>query len=354
MKQLSKKQTEIVNSNDSKIVVIAAAAAGKTTILTERVKKLLKDGILPEEIVIITFTNAAAEELSERLHSPKGIFIGTIHSYAAHLLASVGEDIRELIEDEEFDKFFEKIKSNPHCIKKVQHLLLDEAQDSNKEQFEFLFDMIKPQNYMIVGDWRQSIYRWNGANPDILIELTKDSSVKTYELNENYRNGSDILEYAKGIINLAGNNYIDNSVPMSSQTGKVHLVEFSPDRLVTTIKDRGEYRDWFVLTRTNAEIEFISKYFKKYKVPFDTFKRSELNLKDFNKKMNENTVKILTIHTSKGLEAKNVVVIGAKFYNLEECCVSYVAATRAKETLVWTKQPKRNPRRKISNLEQWC
>lgn len=353
MKNLSKKQAEIVNSTENKIVVIAAAAAGKTTILTERVKKLLKDGVTPEEIVVITFTNAAAEELNERLQIPKGLFIGTIHSYAAHLLASIGIDIQELIEDEEFDQFFEKIKSNPHCVKKVQHLLLDEAQDSNKVQFEFLIDIVKPKNYMIVGDWRQSIYRWNGAEPENLIELVNNPNVKTYQLNENYRNGSKILEYAKGIINLAGSNYVDNSIAMSQNEGKVHLVEFAPDRLVTSIKKLGDYKDWFILTRTNAEIEFISKYFKKYGVPYDTFKRSELQLKDFNKKMNENTVKILTIHTSKGLEAKNVVVIGAKLYTLEECCVSYVAATRAKETLVWTKQQKRNPRKKI-NLEQWC
>ena len=57
--------------------------------------------------------------------------------------------------------------------------------------------------------------------------------------------------------------------------------------------------------------------------------------------MKENTVKVLTIHTAKGLEMNNVLVIGAKFFNVEERCISYVAATRAKNLLVWTRMPTR-------------
>ena len=60
--------------------------------------------------------------------------------------------------------------------------------------------------------------------------------------------------------------------------------------------------------------------------------------------MARDTVKVLTIHTSKGLERKNVVVIGARFYNTDERCVSYVAATRAIDKLIWvTNKPKKKP-----------
>ena len=68
--------------------------------------------------------------------------------------------------------------------------------------------------------------------------------------------------------------------------------------------------------------------------------------------MQEDTVKVLTIHTAKGLESENVIVIGARFYNLEEKCISYVAATRARDLLVWTimnTKPKRM--RQTSNWE---
>ena len=53
----------------------------------------------------------------------------------------------------------------------------------------------------------------------------------------------------------------------------------------------------------------------------------------------------VTIHTAKGLEADNVVVIGARYRDIEEKCVNYVAATRARNLLVWayktnTRKPK--------------
>ena len=80
--ELSTAQKKIVEAKENKIVVVASAAAGKTTVLTQRVRYLLSHGADPTKVVMITFTNAAAEEMAERLGHPKGIFIGTIHSYA--------------------------------------------------------------------------------------------------------------------------------------------------------------------------------------------------------------------------------------------------------------------------------
>jgi len=64
--------------------------------------------------------------------------------------------------------------------------------------------------------------------------------------------------------------------------------------------------------------------------------------------MAEDTVKILTIHQAKGLENKCVAVVGAKYYNEEERCISYVAATRAKDVLVWC-----NPKKKEKKIKSW-
>ena len=65
--ELNKEQREIVYSNAKNIVVIAGAGSGKTRVLTERVKKLLLDGVNPTSIVIFTFTVMAAAELRQRL-----------------------------------------------------------------------------------------------------------------------------------------------------------------------------------------------------------------------------------------------------------------------------------------------
>jgi superfamily I DNA/RNA helicase len=51
--------------------------------------------------------------------------------------------------------------------------------------------------------------------------------------------------------------------------------------------------------------------------------------------MVSNAVKVMTIHTAKGLESPNVIVIGAKTYCAEERRIAYVAATRAETNLYW-------------------
>ena len=349
---LSTQQEAIVKTTANKVVVVASAAAGKTTVLTERVRYLLSQGADAKKIVLITFTNAAAEELAERLDHPKGLFIGTIHSYANYLLLAHGRDTADLLEAEQFDKLFERIKRHPSCIKEVEHLLLDESQDSNESHFEFLLDMVQPKNYMLVGDWRQSIYRWNGAFPDYLIGLTRDLSVTTYDLTENYRNGYKILDFARGIISPAGYDYRDYSIPMRGVSGRVMDLEYSPVAIARTLKEKNDYGKWFILTRTNDQIDEISRYLKIEGVPYDTFKRSALDNKELGEKMKENTVKVLTIHTAKGLEADNVIVIGAKFFNVEERCVSYVAATRARNLLVWTKMPSKAKKQSFVS-SQW-
>ena len=89
---LSEKQKEIVETKERFVVVNASAASGKTATLTERVKYLLNNNIDPKKIVVITFTNAAADEMKERIGDTNGAFIGTIHSYANYLLKCCGYD----------------------------------------------------------------------------------------------------------------------------------------------------------------------------------------------------------------------------------------------------------------------
>lgn len=342
MVNLTKQQRAIVEATEPKIVVVATAAAGKTRCITERVRWLLEQGVPGEEIVTITFTNAAAEEISERLNNPKGVFIGTIHGLANYYLRTGGVDTTKLLDEEKFDDLFRLIKKNPSCIRPISHLIVDEAQDSNPMQFEFLLDVLKPENYMLMGDHRQSIYRWNGADPDYFLNLMTDDTVKFYSLDENYRNAPAILDYAQSVIRPLGSPYTDISKPMYGEVpGKVITIDYSPIGICKTIQkyvDRGtdEYRDWFILTRTNAQSDEILGFLKKFNIPCDSFKKSAFDSKGLKEKMKENTVKVLTIHTAKGLEAKNVVVIGTHYKNIEERCLCYVAATRAKELLVWT------------------
>lgn len=316
-----------------------------TKTLTARVEHLLNtEKINPEEIVVITFTNAAAEEMRERLGNPRNIFIGTIHSYANYLLVSNGVRTDNLIKAERFDELFIELEKNPAYFKKVKYLFLDEAQDSNELQFNFILNLIQPESFFMVGDFKQCIYEWNLSRPDILKNIVEREDVKVYELNENYRNGKNILEYAKTLllkIKQKDKWMIDNTVPMKKNEGQVIELEYNLKKIVEFVKNKDNYGDWFILTRTNAQLNKVYNFLKEENIPCSTFKKSELNSYELNQKLKQNTVKVLSIHTSKGLENKNVVVIGANFRNNEECRIAYVAATRAKELLIFTTSKKK-------------
>ena len=92
---LDDQQSAIVNSTASNIIVVAGAGSGKTRVLTERIRHLISDcGVEPHNIVAITFTNMAAEEMKIRLSDLSTIgdaFIGTIHSFANHIMKESGE-----------------------------------------------------------------------------------------------------------------------------------------------------------------------------------------------------------------------------------------------------------------------
>ena len=133
--------------------------------------------------------------------------------------------------------------------------------------------------------------------------------------------------------------------------GMVLNIDYNPVTIVRTIAQKKTYGDWFILCRTNDQVDTMMYYCEKEGVPATSFKRSQLTNSELYEKMKEDSVKILTIHTSKGLEANNVIVIGARFYNLEEKCISYVAATRARNLLVWTHVPTKPKKARMT--ESW-
>ena len=344
--ELSKLQKEIVNTTESYVAVSAAAAAGKTATLTERVRKMLRDGINPSDIAVITFTNLAAQELRDRLANDykNGIYIGTIHGLANYFLLSHGIDTSDLIESEQFDRFFERIEENPFCIKHIKHILLDEAQDTSPDEYKFIFDMIKPETFFIVGDLRQSIYSFKGCDPTLFDDLMEDPSVTVYSLNENYRNGDNILKYAKKI--LQKSHMIDDSIAMR-HGGTVWEGSATLDNLKGWIQSKGDYRDWAVLCTTNATIDYIRKELEKNEIPTVTFRQGEVDKTKLEELMNSNRVKVLTYWSSKGLEFPYVAAWEPKNWGgAETYRVNYVGATRAKDILLWMKEEKKKKKSK--------
>lgn len=342
---LNETQKEIVETKEKKVVVMSVPASGKTAVLTERVKYLIENGADPSKIVVITFTNAAAEEMKKRIGDiGQGVFINTIHSYANYILLSHGIDTSRVLSDENFDGLFELVSENPDCIQDVDFLLVDEAQDCDSNQFVFLLNYVCADSFFFVGDLRQTIYEWRDSRPDILFKLMQEPEVVTYKLQQNYRNGTEIITFASNIINKLGYKYTDNTIPMRKDRGRVVKMTYSIDNIADKILyGSGDFRDWFILTRTNDQLKEIYDGLTAQGIPCETFKKSDLDSDSLRDKLNNDTVKVLTIHAAKGLEAKNVIVVGA-FFRLgddESYRIAYVAATRARDLLIWCTAPKK-------------
>ena len=218
--------------------------------------------------------------------------------------------------------------------------------------FEYITKPIKVYSLKVEGETyvadnivtHNSIYSFKGANHEFFMGLILDPSVKVFRLDANYRCGSDIIEFGESYLSSVKNIYRVKNQCQTGRRGYVETCIFTVDRILEEMESGVPYGDWFILCRTNAEVEDIMTVLKRNNIPCDSFKKSELDQSELNAKMKEDTVKVLTIHSAKGLENEHVIVIGARAYNDEEKRICYVAATRAKQTLIWMTTPKKKKR----------
>ncbi len=342
--ELSKLQKTIVESPDDKMVVISRAATGKTATLTERVRYWLRQGIAPSDICCITFTAVAANEMQMRLGDDykDGMFINTIHSLAARFLVmgGYGEKVGKAINEEKFDLFFSFIQKYPDCVQHYPYVLVDEAQDLSYNEYHFIFDMINPEHFFVVGDPFQCIYeRMKGASALYMSKLLDLPGVVKYDLNENYRNKANILTYAQRALKTIGQR--DNSIPMATG-GDVYEGKFNLNTLIEKIDEIGNYKDWAILCYTNSEVEYIMRQLSENFIPVVNFNQRQKTKKEIDELMNQDKVKVLTVWGAKGLGFPYVVVYGFNWMLVnksiavrkEGARVNYVAYTRAMDVLM--------------------
>ena len=329
------KQLDVINATEPKILCIAASSSGKTAVLTERIRQLVKKGVAPKDIVAITFTRLAAAEMRQRLDdvSTDEMFIGTVHSYALKVCGLNEISMYKAIDAEEYDKILTTASTLPReKYIPVKHLLIDEAQDLTALEYCFI-NKIPTENIFYVGDTRQTIYAFRGGSDKYLIDKYLDPEFANYFLTQNYRNPPNILEFANSLI-ASHKKYGPESQAVKKEDGVLRKCYYT--KALNEIDDEREWGQWAILARTNSEVETIREILNERDIDNITFKKSDFdNPEEIEKAMKSNAVKVLTIHSMKGQEIPNVIVIGARTHNADERNLAYVAATRAKQRLYW-------------------
>ena len=202
---LSPKQREIIDDKQSRYIVVAAGpGSGKTRVLVHKLASLLlMEDVKHEQLLMLTFSRAAATEFKKRLIGLVGnaahfVDIKTFHSYSFDLLGRQGSleeagnvvgHATEMIENGEVEE--------SKIAKSV--LVIDEAQDMSADDFRLVQALMSRNEEMrviAVGDDDQNIYAFRGSNSAHLQSLVTDRGATLYELTDNYRSDRAIVDYA--------------------------------------------------------------------------------------------------------------------------------------------------------------
>lgn len=181
-------------------------------------------------------------------------------------------------------KTIELFKKSPETLqkwqKKYDQVLIDEFQDTNKAQYQLVKLLTKTTgNLTAVGDASQSIYRWRGADFRNVNNLLNDyPSIKTVNLEQNYRSTQTILDAANSIISK------NKSHPIlklwtnrnSGELINIHQASSEQDEARFVVENVNKLTNMYsvnkseiaVLYRTNAQSRIIEEAFLYSGVPY--------------------------------------------------------------------------------------
>jgi ATP-dependent DNA helicase RecQ len=278
--ELSPTQLKIINDNDSKHIVVAAGpGSGKTRVLVHKLASLLlMEDVKHEQLLMITFSRAAATEFKKRLLKLIGnaayyIDIKTFHSYCFDLLGRVGNlEKSNLI----LKKTIEKIKNGEVEASKITKtvLVIDEAQDMDEDEYNLINTLMEQNEEMrviAVGDDDQNIYEFRGASSKYLEQFIQVNKAIKHELIENYRSKNNLVEFGNAFVQKISHRLKDIPIiPMHTDNGIIKIFRYQSDNLITPLIHNIISTDLSgttcVLTKTNEEASQITGLLLKNKI----------------------------------------------------------------------------------------
>jgi len=162
---------------------------------------------------------------------------------------------------------------------RFQHILVDEFQDTNKIQYEWIRLLAgKTGKVMIVGDDDQSIYGWRGAKiENIQLFLKEFANAQTIRLEQNYRSTMNILQAANELISNNNNRLGKNLWSEGNQGDPVGIYAafneldealFVSSQIKTWIEDGGKLNDCAILYRSNSQSRVIEEALIRSQIPY--------------------------------------------------------------------------------------
>ncbi|MCD8216651.1 MAG: ATP-dependent helicase [Clostridiales bacterium] len=359
-------QSQAIQLKDGPAIILAGPGSGKTTVITGRIACLIRQyRVRPENILVITFSRAAAGEMKERFCALMGgqsvpVTFGTFHAVYFHILKraygytsdNIAKEeqrtrfIREFIHrlrleyDDEADfirgilgeislikntgvdlehyystscgegvfrKIFhayqeflaqnrlidfddmlvytkELLEQRADILqawqKKFQYILVDEFQDINRIQYDIIRMLALPQNNLfIVGDDDQSIYRFRGSRPEIMLNFERDyPGAQRILLDTNYRSVPEIVKLAGNLISYNSARFAKDIRAKAAGETRPVIEEFKNQReqnlyVIRMMQELNRsagvpYDEMAVLFRTNAQPGLLIRQLFEYNLPF--------------------------------------------------------------------------------------
>lgn len=257
---LSHRQLEIINDKDSRYIVVAAGpGSGKTRVLAHKLASLLLlEDVKHEQLLMLTFSRAAATEFKKRLIELVGnaahyVDIKTFHSYSFDLLGHQGslEEVDNVVRNAA-DMIENGEVETAKIAKSV--LVIDEAQDMGSDDYRLVQALMQRNEDMrviAVGDDDQNIYAFRGSDSKYLKSLISDHWATFYEMTDNYRSAQTIVNQANLYVQRIPNRM--KHTPIKAVTNERGFVKIFPPDSFFNLQHNSINGSTAILTRTNEQ-----------------------------------------------------------------------------------------------------
>ena len=274
---LSTRQNNIISDKESRCIVVAAGpGSGKTRVLVHKLASLLlMEDVKHEQLLMLTFSRAAAIEFKTRLMQLIGnaahfVEIKTFHSYCFDLLGKIGnlDEAKDVVACAA--QMIGAGEVEPSRIAKTV-LVIDEAQDMSEEEYALIQALMGANEEMrviAVGDDDQNIYEFRGSDSRFMAHLLKQPNSRLIEMTENYRSSKRVVDFANAFVRGIRNRMKRSPiVSMTKEEGFVsihqHASSYMYIPLIEDLMVHHAKKSTCILTQTNEEAVILVAMLRK-------------------------------------------------------------------------------------------